>query len=256
MLSDIERLRQVLKELQLKKSPVRGSEILNQIPGMTEEDIYSLLSRGVLKPHLAGTEIKDHKFWVSSADIAPLPYDGHLDQSPENTTVVATIPIKEFSPLPGLKSLHAELCRLIIGADLDISIINPFFDREGREKIIPYLEGALDREVVVRIISRGRVGNQTRTFVRPLLSHIKGKIEVKMLPKGRETAVHAKLLIADSKSAYVGSANLTGRSLASNLELGVILRGTSALVLRSLFDQLWSLSRNTSLSTSTHDGNS
>jgi phosphatidylserine/phosphatidylglycerophosphate/cardiolipin synthase-like enzyme len=208
---------------------------------MTEEDIYSLLSHGVLKPYASGAEIQDHKFWINSTNMPPLPKQAP-EPSLESPTIVATIPFEEFAPVRGLKSLYAEVCRLIIGSDNEIAIINPFFDRDGREKILTYLEGALDRGVAVRIISRGKVGGQARTFVRPLMSRGKEGVEVRMLPKGRETAVHAKLLIADSKSAYVGSANLTGRSLAYNLELGVILRGDAASILKSIFDQLWLIS--------------
>ncbi len=208
---------------------------------MTEEDIYSLLSHGVLKPYASGEEIQDHKFWINLTDMPPLPKQ-RPEQILENPTIVATIPFKEFAPIRGLKSLYAELCRLIIGSIDEISIINPFFDRDGREKIITYLEGALDRGVTVRIISRGKVGGQARTFIRPLKSRGEEGVEVRMLPRGRENAVHAKLLIADSKSAYVGSANLTGRSLAYNLELGVILKGNAASILNNIFDQLWLIS--------------
>ncbi len=208
---------------------------------MTEEDIYSLLSHGVLKPYASGAEIQDHRFWINSTDMPTLP-KRYPEQTPENPTIVATIPFKEFVSITGLKSLYAELCRLIIGSDNEIAIINPFFDRDGREKILTYLEGALDRGVAVRIISRGKVGGQARTFIRPLKSRGEKGVEVRMLPRGRETAVHAKLLIADSKSAYVGSANLTGRSLAYNLELGVILKGSAASILKNIFDQLWLIS--------------
>src|SRR5439155_5232802 len=241
VLSDISLLTQVLKQLQRKNVPVRGSEILAEIPGMTEEDIYSLLSHGVLKPYASGPDIQDHKFWIESTEMPPL-LEQHQEQVSENPTVVATIPFKEFTPIRGLKSLYAELCRLIIGSANQISIINPFFDRDGREKMLTYLEGALDRGVAVRIISRGKVGGQARTFIRPLKSRGEEGVEVRMLPKGRETAVHAKLLIADSRSAYVGSANLTGRSLAYNLELGVILKGNAASILNNIFDQLWLIS--------------
>jgi phosphatidylserine/phosphatidylglycerophosphate/cardiolipin synthase-like enzyme len=241
VLPDTSLLTQVLKQLQRKNAPVRGSEILAELPGMTEEDIYSLLSHGVLKPYASGPDIQDHRFWIESTDMPPLPKQ-HQEQVSENPTIVATIPFKEFTPIRGLKSLYAELCRLIIGSDNQISIINPFFDRDGREKMLTYLEGALDRGVVVRILSRGKAGGQATTFIRPLKSRAKEGVDVRMLPRGRETAVHAKLLIADSKSAYVGSANLTGRSLAFNLELGVILTGNAASILDNIFDQLWSIS--------------
>ena len=241
MLSDTSRLTQVLKQLQQKKVPVQGSEILAALPGMTEEDIYSLLAHGVLKPYAAGPEIQDHRFWISSTDIPSSP-EQRQEQNSESPTIVATIPFKEFIPIRGLKSLHAELCRLIIESDKQISIINPFFDRDGREKILTYLEGALDRGVAIRIISRGKVGGQVRTFIRPLKSRGPKGVEVRILSRGKETSVHANLLIGDSKSAYIGSANLTGRSLAYNLELGVILRGNPVPILNKIFDQLWSIS--------------
>jgi putative cardiolipin synthase len=41
---------------------------------------------------------------------------------------------------------------------------------------------------------------------------------------GSRAALHAKLLVADSRTAFVGSANLTGRGLADNIEAGVIIR--------------------------------
>jgi putative cardiolipin synthase len=36
--------------------------------------------------------------------------------------------------------------------------------------------------------------------------------------------LHAKLIVADERIALVGSANLTDKALAGNLELGVIIR--------------------------------
>jgi putative cardiolipin synthase len=41
---------------------------------------------------------------------------------------------------------------------------------------------------------------------------------------GSRAALHAKLIAADKRVALVGSANLTDKALAANLELGVILR--------------------------------
>jgi len=39
---------------------------------------------------------------------------------------------------------------------------------------------------------------------------------------------HAKFLLCDGKHAYVGSANLTRRGIAGNIELGVLLHGKPA----------------------------
>jgi phosphatidylserine/phosphatidylglycerophosphate/cardiolipin synthase-like enzyme len=40
-------------------------------------------------------------------------------------------------------------------------------------------------------------------------------------------ALHAKVLVVDRTSALVGSANITGRALESNLECGILIRGGS-----------------------------
>jgi phosphatidylserine/phosphatidylglycerophosphate/cardiolipin synthase-like enzyme len=44
---------------------------------------------------------------------------------------------------------------------------------------------------------------------------------------GRET-FHAKVILADSDLAYVGSANMTVASLETSLEMGVVLEGRAA----------------------------
>jgi len=49
-------------------------------------------------------------------------------------------------------------------------------------------------------------------------------------------SMHAKMLIIDRRVALVGSANLTGRALESNLECGLLLRGGQ--VPRQLAEQL------------------
>ncbi|WP_396449454.1 phospholipase D-like domain-containing protein [Actinomadura sp.] len=61
-----------------------------------------------------------------------------------------------------------------------------------------------------------------------------------VLGRSRAT-LHAKLLAADEKSALLGSANLTDRALAENLEIGVVLREPSAV--RSLVPHFRALMR-------------
>ncbi|KWX10615.1 hypothetical protein TR74_02570, partial [Carbonactinospora thermoautotrophica] len=51
-------------------------------------------------------------------------------------------------------------------------------------------------------------------------------------------ALHAKLVLADRHTALLGSANLTGRGLTHNLEVGVLLRGREAARLAAHFDAL------------------
>jgi phosphatidylserine/phosphatidylglycerophosphate/cardiolipin synthase-like enzyme len=63
-----------------------------------------------------------------------------------------------------------------------------------------------------------------------------------MLPSGRET-FHAKLVLADASSFYVGSSNFMGSALDRSLECGVIVSGEAARQLRSVLIALQSVAR-------------
>lgn len=52
-------------------------------------------------------------------------------------------------------------------------------------------------------------------------------------------ALHAKILVVDRSAAVLGSANLTGRALGTNLECGALLRGGPQP--GAIHDHLWSL---------------
>ena len=48
---------------------------------------------------------------------------------------------------------------------------------------------------------------------------------------------HLKVMVVDSSSAYVGSANLTAAGLGGrNLELGVVVRGRRVRVIETILD--------------------
>ena len=47
---------------------------------------------------------------------------------------------------------------------------------------------------------------------------------------------HAKFCVSDDKSAYVGSANLTGRGLTGQVEMGILVRGSVARQIEGFWD--------------------
>ena len=214
---------------------------------MKDDDLYSLIAAGILKPSAAAVELGQYEFRVDP-DRLPFSPSGAqpVDAPRDDVSVVATLPLRDLVPTRNLKSLHAELCKLVINAVSEISIINPYFDADGRRRIIPYLKAAVDRGVRIQVISRGTrslsEGNQAASFLGPLTRERGDAVELKSFQVAHRRLVHAKLLLSDDAFAYVGSANLTGRSLASNLEIGVILRGPSVSIFRKLFDNLWRLS--------------
>jgi phosphatidylserine/phosphatidylglycerophosphate/cardiolipin synthase-like enzyme len=52
-------------------------------------------------------------------------------------------------------------------------------------------------------------------------------------------AIHAKVVIADRRVAYVGSGELRKHSLTADVEIGVLLRGAAVEHLADLFDVVW-----------------
>jgi phosphatidylserine/phosphatidylglycerophosphate/cardiolipin synthase-like enzyme len=58
----------------------------------------------------------------------------------------------------------------------------------------------------------------------------------------RET-FHAKIILADSDVAYVGSANLTAASREYSMEMGVVLRGKAAREVAIVIDAVLRSSR-------------
>jgi cardiolipin synthase len=57
-------------------------------------------------------------------------------------------------------------------------------------------------------------------------------------PKGEREDLHAKVIVVDRERALLGSANLTGRGLVANHELGVVLSGKIARDLGAALDRL------------------
>jgi phosphatidylserine/phosphatidylglycerophosphate/cardiolipin synthase-like enzyme len=66
-----------------------------------------------------------------------------------------------------------------------------------------------------------------------------------LLPSGRET-FHAKVVLADASSFYVGSSNFMGSALDRSFECGVIVRGETARQLRYVLAALQSVARSAS----------
>jgi len=244
LLDDLTILNAVLLDLAKRIHPIPGKEIVTRIPGMINEDLYFLIANDILKPIGTSPNIADHLFSIEKTTVSQsLLQTGQPVHPTDTVSVVATLPPNEAVTVSGVKSLHAEICRLIIGAEHDIAIVNPFFDLAGREKIAIYLQDAMQRGVRIRIISRNGLiakrPSQADIFISPLKN--RSLVNVRYFSRA-EASVHAKLIVADDKLAYLGSANLTGRSLSSNFEIGVVLGGPCVETFKHMFEELWRLS--------------
>lgn len=115
----------------------------------------------------------------------------------------------------------------------DLLIVS--FVAYGVDRLAELIRAAADRDVAIDLIleTRTESGGQidfdglraleplprsTRVYCWPLE-------ERRLDDRGRRGVLHAKTMVVDRSSAFVTSANLTGRALERNMELGVVVRG-------------------------------
>lgn len=117
-------------------------------------------------------------------------------------------------------------------------IMVPYIDRAGAAWAAELFEAtaATERLLILRdasqLVGCGNAGLRLRALATGVYDYC--------FTEGgtlRET-FHAKIVLADGVSGYVGSANLLRRSLHSNLECGVLVDGAAALSISVLVDSV------------------
>ena len=129
-------------------------------------------------------------------------------------------------------------------------IISPFLDKEGLEWIVQLFEATERKSIKRTMIVRGR--DQAEIEVLRKHESQLSAWDVDILsyaishdPALRNPAIetfHAKILLADSDKAYIGSANMTRWSRDCSTECGVILRGPSVKPVATLVEAMIKIS--------------
>lgn len=146
---------------------------------------------------------------------------------------------------------------LMINSAKSLDIISPFIDPDGIDIFASDLIQALRKNIAVRIITRSYdsgIASQKRTAIERLIRRVDsehhssnlsfgyfhdGSMEEKAKHLG---SVHAKLLIQDRRSAYVGSGEFRKNSAFMNLEVGFVSTIPSEINgLVTVFDVFWDL---------------
>jgi phosphatidylserine/phosphatidylglycerophosphate/cardiolipin synthase-like enzyme len=173
-------------------------------------------------------------------------YRSRVQKNATDVKIIATRPgsavtlDKELAE-SGWQTPHPEetdesMADLIAGAARTIVVMTPFLDVRGSVILKTLLDRA-QNDVQVTIILRnlGRPERKDYPVGFPLILDWLRKRHVAVFDYSLENSpgapietFHAKLLIADGVRAYVGSANMTGASFESSMEMGVILSGEAA----------------------------
>ena len=137
---------------------------------------------------------------------------------------------------PRPEETDESMADLIAGAARSIVVMTPFLDSRGGA-ILKTLLGRAQDDVQITLILRNLDRPERKDYpvgFPPMLNWLRERrvsvcdYSVEHFPGAPIETFHAKLLLVDAIRAYVGSANMTGASFESSMELGVILSGEAA----------------------------
>jgi putative cardiolipin synthase len=261
----VEKLSSISSKLSVMEHDVTGQELISILESKLETRVpysilYDLLKNNIIKTEKGSKDISRYVFSVVKGNVSDL---SMLEKAlGEYIYISAGITDKlvwtypkgmDFDKLIDFENLYPAICSLISNSSKSISIINPFFDSGGVDKIGPYLRSALAKGVKIRIIT-GRqntdLGNEKDDSLHDMLTFLGGvtarNIEVRHFygVQGKLTySVHAKLMLFDSQKAYLGSANFTVRSLSANIEIGAVISDVKVKSLEEAFELIWKHSK-------------
>jgi len=153
-----------------------------------------------------------------------------------NTEFVITVPElygSELAYRARARSTLGVLTQLIAQAKRNLVIAAPFIQSgEGVDTgpLADALRAALQRGVNIDVVSTG--GGLQAVDARQLRRTARGQLRLFQpranIDDDRRLGSHAKFCLADDCHAYIGSANLTGPGLSTNLEMGMLVHGELA----------------------------
>lgn len=125
-------------------------------------------------------------------------------------------------------------------------IMVPYIDKAGAAWVVELFEAtaAAERLLILRDASQLAVCGQAGVRLKSLAT---GVFDYAFPNDDNGAALgetfHAKVVLADGVSAYVGSANLLWRSREANLECGILVDGPAALAVSVLVDTVLVVAR-------------
>lgn len=276
--ANIEALHEKMRSLAKKNAAVSGREIIKNAEGLLDKKLhasllYLLKNEKVIIPEEAASVIEDYVFTFDAksletyfeeqkigAKVLSEAEEYIVPKREEFIEIVATIPpvIIFGEKIPQIEPIDPTLKRLIISAENELWIVNPFFDVFGTASILPALVSTASRGVVIKIVTR-EIFEEEKNWslldsLKLLISKFEDekiidKLEIRDFFKRSGTtrrqiyALHSKLVLSDESACYIGSANVTEAGLKSNFEIGVVIRGKKVKPIAELVNKLWENSK-------------
>ena len=234
LLSSMSNLWRTIAELCSELHPDRVSAIATGIEGLSGyEDLQRVRKR--FGPN-SGKELygRLEHAWKYNASVSVLEVAAALRAASETASLHSAAEILELvwsGPSTGVIPIrHTEqvICELIDGAYVDLFLVS--FVAYNVKRVLDALKAAITRGVDVRILME--LSNEDGGALSfDSLGLIQKAIPTAEFYAWKKTgdqekgSVHAKCAVADIKTAFVSSANLTGAAMEWNMEAGVLVKG-------------------------------
>jgi phosphatidylserine/phosphatidylglycerophosphate/cardiolipin synthase-like enzyme len=130
----------------------------------------------------------------------------------------------------------------------ELTVLSPFLDQQGADFLVELFALCSDSvrpSLICRPLNEPECGDAFRrraSDFRRLGVSVYEYALSSLLPSGRET-FHAKVILADASTFYVGSSNFMGSALDRSFECGVAVHGETARQLRYVLAALQSIAR-------------
>ena len=239
-------------------------ELASRVAGVSAEHV-AVVRRSLLAAGMA-VQANFETRWVSSADVLKSLAENllgvasylrvHRDR--DSVQLVLTEPGQRSALRRAIDDSHAlppvvfqtsdAFFSLARAATDELTVLSPFLDQQGAEFLVELFALCSDgvrRSLICRPLNEPECGDAFRrraSDFRRLGVTVYEYALPSLLPSGRET-FHAKVVLADASSFYVGSSNFMGSALDRSFECGVVVHGETARQLRYVLAALQSIAR-------------
>jgi phosphatidylserine/phosphatidylglycerophosphate/cardiolipin synthase-like enzyme len=132
---------------------------------------------------------------------------------------------------------------MVRAAQRRVVVMTPFFDSTGAawlRELLSYVSREVERILILRSLEDNTRKDYPSGFdtISPWLKTQGVRVFNYSIPRmegGRET-FHAKVVLCDRSTAYLGSSNVTAASLEHSMEMGVVLEGRAAAGVAEVVD--------------------
>ena len=138
----------------------------------------------------------------------------------------------------GLRAIESVMQEIILGASKEIQIVGYVFTPQASQ-ILALVRQAAEKGISVTFVVNN-LDSQNEKVKLELLQLRKSYPRVRVVDfhdkEGRQ--LHAKVVVADRRSAVIGSANFSWGGMVANYEIGVLIVGDAAWKLAQVIDRL------------------